>query len=541
MEGRVRPCAPARGPGRRILLLVASVATLLLALAPAGSSARQAANPLAGEQTYLGAIRVPALPSELEPVLVGVLDAGIDVEHPDLAGRIAATRSFVPARSTPQEAHGTATAGLIAAIPGNGIGIDGIAPNARLLFADVAGAARGLVRRGGRRARDPLGGGPRGARAQPLARRTPDPGIAGGRRPRRRARRARRRGCRQLLGRRRDPLRAVRAGDRGCVARVAAARARRRRDGRRLREPVARGLLRAEPALGRRRRARHADHDALADTEQPLLGRARAARIRERRRATGPAARRTAAGARPEPPTRPRWSRRRPPSSSAQRRSSSRSRCCACSRRRRGRWPATPCTRREPGCSTSPRRSTVSGAAGSPRADHAEPNELRPAPLPRSGRLNATVDWYDDPADDYVVPVGAGRLLTVRTSGTVDARVRVELGGTTVAAGAIGGTLRVRGPALRPGHDHDRAGRRRPAARTPSRSAALLEPVVRVRLVVERGDLLVAGAPVERDRLAGRGWSPGGTVRRSRACGSSSRSSRRPSPSPRAAARPTCA
>jgi subtilisin family serine protease len=72
-----------------------------------------------------------------------VLDAGIDAAHPDLAGRIAGAGRFGSGDPLyPTTPHGTATAGLIAAVRGNGVGIDGIAPNALLLSADVSSLDR---------------------------------------------------------------------------------------------------------------------------------------------------------------------------------------------------------------------------------------------------------------------------------------------------------------------------------------------------------------------------------------------------------------
>jgi subtilisin family serine protease len=65
---------------------------------------------------------------------VALIDTAVDVSHPDLRGRIVRTHSFVPSH-TPSFAsvrHGTAMAGLIAAVANNHIGIVGIAPLAQL-------------------------------------------------------------------------------------------------------------------------------------------------------------------------------------------------------------------------------------------------------------------------------------------------------------------------------------------------------------------------------------------------------------------------
>ncbi len=66
-------------------------------------------------------------------VRVAVIDTGVDVEHPDLPVHLRA-RNFVDndAGAFQEDAHGTAVAGVIAAIPNNGIGIVGIAPVVRL-------------------------------------------------------------------------------------------------------------------------------------------------------------------------------------------------------------------------------------------------------------------------------------------------------------------------------------------------------------------------------------------------------------------------
>jgi subtilisin family serine protease len=68
-------------------------------------------------------------------VRVAVIDTGADVGHPDLPPN-AVTRNFVDddSREFREDAHGTAVAGVIAAIPNNGVGIVGIAPDVRLFI-----------------------------------------------------------------------------------------------------------------------------------------------------------------------------------------------------------------------------------------------------------------------------------------------------------------------------------------------------------------------------------------------------------------------
>ena len=68
-------------------------------------------------------------------VRIALIDTGLASDHPDLRGRIDVQRNFVDAdaKRFQLDRHGTAIAGVIAADADNGIGIAGIAPEARLL------------------------------------------------------------------------------------------------------------------------------------------------------------------------------------------------------------------------------------------------------------------------------------------------------------------------------------------------------------------------------------------------------------------------
>ncbi len=68
-------------------------------------------------------------------VRVAVVDTGVDVDHPDLPAHGTQSRNFVDtdAKAFRADAHGTAVAGIIAAVPNNGIGIVGVAPDVHLL------------------------------------------------------------------------------------------------------------------------------------------------------------------------------------------------------------------------------------------------------------------------------------------------------------------------------------------------------------------------------------------------------------------------
>jgi subtilisin family serine protease len=66
-------------------------------------------------------------------VTVAVIDSGIEATHPDLIGQVSVSRNFVAGRPPVAERHGTGVAGIIAAKAGNGVGIVGVAPDARLM------------------------------------------------------------------------------------------------------------------------------------------------------------------------------------------------------------------------------------------------------------------------------------------------------------------------------------------------------------------------------------------------------------------------
>jgi subtilisin family serine protease len=68
-------------------------------------------------------------------VRIALIDTGVASDHPELRGRVAAQRNFVDddERRFLIDRHGTAVAGVIAASADDGQGIDGVAPEARLL------------------------------------------------------------------------------------------------------------------------------------------------------------------------------------------------------------------------------------------------------------------------------------------------------------------------------------------------------------------------------------------------------------------------
>lgn len=68
-------------------------------------------------------------------VRVAVIDTGIDLDHPELKGRVELGGNYVDQdlEALRNDRHGTQVAGLIAAAANNGIGIVGIAPKVKLL------------------------------------------------------------------------------------------------------------------------------------------------------------------------------------------------------------------------------------------------------------------------------------------------------------------------------------------------------------------------------------------------------------------------
>ncbi|HST14177.1 MAG TPA: S8 family serine peptidase [Gaiellaceae bacterium] len=129
---------------RRLFLLIVLAALVVPAVAAAFANTE----PDAAKEWYLDQDEAwsfwPTMPS-LAPVKVAIIDSGIDGSHPDLVGRVVAAKSFVGGSAyRDEQGHGTFVAGEIAANPVNGIGMAGLAFNARLIIAKV-GAADGDV------------------------------------------------------------------------------------------------------------------------------------------------------------------------------------------------------------------------------------------------------------------------------------------------------------------------------------------------------------------------------------------------------------
>lgn len=75
-------------------------------------------------------------------VVVAVLDTGVDLDHPDLAPNLVPGYNAVNPAASPQDdnGHGTQVAGIIGAATNNGVGIAGVAWNAKIMPVKVLNA-----------------------------------------------------------------------------------------------------------------------------------------------------------------------------------------------------------------------------------------------------------------------------------------------------------------------------------------------------------------------------------------------------------------
>lgn len=159
-------------PPRRHRLTRALAAAVVLGCLGGAAPALGAGDPLVKDQWVYGqsdpiGARAAWTQSGGAGVTVAVLDSGVQIDHPDLAANIWTNPGEVPANGVDDDGngfvddvhgastltgdgdvtdaggHGTAIAGLIAARKGNGIGITGLAPEARIMPVKVMGAGAG--------------------------------------------------------------------------------------------------------------------------------------------------------------------------------------------------------------------------------------------------------------------------------------------------------------------------------------------------------------------------------------------------------------
>lgn len=111
-------------------------------------------DPLLPRQWGLNAIKADQCWSETlgsPDVRVAVIDSGVDLEHPDLKENLLDGYDDVDGDTRPQpepdahNAHGTACAGIIAAVGRNGIGVIGVAPRCKVLPVRLARVVGGYL------------------------------------------------------------------------------------------------------------------------------------------------------------------------------------------------------------------------------------------------------------------------------------------------------------------------------------------------------------------------------------------------------------
>lgn len=120
------------------------VVIALLASACLGNDAESAPDPLRDQQYALDAMNLPEAweTATGAGVVIAVVDTGVDLDHPDLEGKLEKGRDFVDGDREPNDenGHGTHVSGIAAAMTNNGTGIAGAAPDARILPVRVLNA-----------------------------------------------------------------------------------------------------------------------------------------------------------------------------------------------------------------------------------------------------------------------------------------------------------------------------------------------------------------------------------------------------------------
>jgi thermitase len=102
-------------------------------------------DPFIGDQWNLRRVGAPAawdVTTGSLSIVVAVVDSGVDLSHPEFAGRLLPGYDYVNWDSTPNDdyGHGTHVAGILAAAANNAAGIAGLAPTVKLLPLKVLDA-----------------------------------------------------------------------------------------------------------------------------------------------------------------------------------------------------------------------------------------------------------------------------------------------------------------------------------------------------------------------------------------------------------------
>ena len=102
-------------------------------------------DPMFGDQLWAHSIDLPAAWSVTRgssAITIAVVDSGVSRSHPDLQGKLLQGHDFLDGDDNPEDeiGHGTAIAGIVAAIGDNSVGIAGVALESRVLPVKVGSA-----------------------------------------------------------------------------------------------------------------------------------------------------------------------------------------------------------------------------------------------------------------------------------------------------------------------------------------------------------------------------------------------------------------
>ncbi|MFC9384991.1 S8 family peptidase [Streptomyces venezuelae] len=129
---------------RRPTTVTLTALVVLTAALATGCGSDEEPDPLRGQQWALDALKLPDAwkTSKGEDTVIAVVDTGVDLDHPDLKGRLVDGYDFVDGDDEPKDlnGHGTHVSGIAAAHTDNGIGVTGGAPGAKIMPVRVLGA-----------------------------------------------------------------------------------------------------------------------------------------------------------------------------------------------------------------------------------------------------------------------------------------------------------------------------------------------------------------------------------------------------------------